>query len=466
MTTFSFVLQGLHEGVQNLISSILQGKKYRTYPEELRNFAINLHFYSPRAYLFINENFGDLLPCLSPLRTYLRQYDFKPGISPEALESARRLIEEGKQKGKHIMFNLTCDEMAIRPQPEWDASKKVMIGYVDYGSSKVPVDDMSKSTLASNALVFMLVAINSHFKIALAYYLIKSADGDNKEILLKDVLDACFENEIDVRNITFDGIGSNVTMARSLGAELRQSTTEVFFDYPVGTETKKIRVTLDSCHALKLVRNIFTKYNIVNERGETISFQCIKDLQKLQEKEELTHLANKLRKKHIYFNNDIMKVSIAAQTLSSSVAKALDFCREDLGLPEFKEAGATSEFCQNVNDSFDILNSRNIYNKNPGKHAISRSNLKSMKIKVNHLVHYFESLTINGTPILKTKQNTGFLGLITGLRNMIAIAEDLFATFHNFDFLLTYKFSQDHLETFFSCIRRLGGFNNNPTASI
>jgi len=29
--------------------------------------------------------------------------------------------------------------------------------------------------------------------------------------------------------------------------------------------------------------------------------------------------------------------------------------------------------------------------------------------------------------------------------------------------VLTYKFSQDHLETFFSSIRKMGGFCNNPT---
>lgn len=33
------------------------------------------------------------------------------------------------------------------------------------------------------------------------------------------------------------------------------------------------------------------------------------------------------------------------------------------------------------------------------------------------------------------------------------------------DYILTYKFSQDHLEIFFSSIRAMGGFNNNPTAT-
>lgn len=34
-----------------------------------------------------------------------------------------------------------------------------------------------------------------------------------------------------------------------------------------------------------------------------------------------------------------------------------------------------------------------------------------------------------------------------------------------FNYLLTYKFRQDHLETFFSAIRSRGGHNNNPTAT-
>jgi len=32
-------------------------------------------------------------------------------------------------------------------------------------------------------------------------------------------------------------------------------------------------------------------------------------------------------------------------------------------------------------------------------------------------------------------------------------------------FLLSYKFSQDHLEMLFSAIRSKGAFNNNPTVS-
>lgn len=448
--------------MQNLLTSILQGKNYKTYPEELRNFALNLHFYSPSAYSFLNENFGGLLPGLSTLRGYLQHYNLQPGISMEALQSAKRLMAEGKRNGKDIVFNLTCDEMAIRQKVEWDGNAKKMVDYVDYGSSQIPLDDKSRSTLASNAMVFMLVALNSHFKIALSYYLVKSSDGADKEVLLKEVLNACFENGIDILNLTFDGISSNITMVENFGAKLRHSTSEVFFNYTSSGKTRKIQVTLDSCHALKLVRNTVAKHNITDPVGNVISFNHIKALQQLEEREQL-HAATKLRGKHIYFQNEVMKVNLAAQTLSSSVAKALDFCRIDLALEQFKDSAATSTFCQNVNDAFDILNSRNIFSKCPGKHAITRQNLEEKEKKVNELVDYFKSLQINGTNILKTKQHTGFFGLITGMQNSIAISRELFQTFESFNFVLTFKFSQDHLETFFSCIRRLGGCNNNPT---
>jgi len=41
-----------------------------------------------------------------------------------------------------------------------------------------------------------------------------------------------------------------------------------------------------------------------------------------------------------------MKVSIAAQVFSTSVANALIFCEQDLHLPEFIGCGATANFCR------------------------------------------------------------------------------------------------------------------------
>jgi len=46
-------------------------------------------------------------------------------------------------------------------------------------------------------------------------------------------------------------------------------------------------------------------------------------------------LANKLTTTHLDWKRNVMKVKIAAQTFSSSVADALDFFRQ-LNIPDFK----------------------------------------------------------------------------------------------------------------------------------
>jgi hypothetical protein len=63
----------------------------------------------------------------------------------------------------------------------------------------------------------------------------------------------------------------------------------------------------------------------------------------IQEEEGL-HAANKLRKAHLDWGRQKMKVSLATQTLSRSVADAIKFCRERLLLPQFQGSEATEEF--------------------------------------------------------------------------------------------------------------------------
>jgi len=52
--------------------------------------------------------------------------------------------------------------------------------------------------------------------------------------------------------------------------------------------------------------------------------------------------------------------------------------------------------------------------------------------------------------------------LILGLKNLIKLYEHFILEEH-VKYLLTYKLSQDHIETTFSAFRSRGGYNNNPT---
>ncbi|KAL3240150.1 hypothetical protein MRX96_047979 [Rhipicephalus microplus] len=149
-------------------------------------------------------------------------------------------------------------------------------------------------------------------------------------------------------------------MASFLGADLRcrspgfNTSFQCLEDCP-----SKVFVILDACHMIKLVRNCLGSVNHLTDiQGRKVKWSYIEALEALQEKEGL-HLGNKLTKVHLEWAKQKMKVRLAVQTLSSSVADALDFCEYKLKLPQFQGAHATAEFIRIFDRLFDILNSRN-----------------------------------------------------------------------------------------------------------
>lgn len=120
-----------------------------------------------------------------------------------------------------------------------------------------------------------------------------------------------------------------------------------------------------------------------------VSWKYVEDLHSLQESEGL-HVANKLRKAHIAWRDQTMKVKLAAQTLSESVATAFDFLR-DKGVSEFIGSEATSKFFRSFNILFDILNSRS--NKGYSfKKALNEINFLSTRCKLLEIYNYISSI--------------------------------------------------------------------------
>ena len=159
-----------------------------------------------------------------------------------------------------------------------------------------------------------------------------------------------------------------------------------------------------------------------------------------------------------------MKVNLAAQTLSSSVADALEFCEGTLKLPQFQGCKATVKFIRVFGCLFDILNSRNPLARN-FKAPIRKSNYSYIKSNLDEAGKYIRKLKCSdGKPILTSKQKTGFLGFLVCIDSVLGLAKDLiFPEKPVLKYLLMYKISQDHLELFFSAVRACGAWNNNPT---
>ena len=231
----------------------------------------------------------------------------------------------------------------------------------------------------------------------------------------------------------------NFSMMTHLGASLNHKCLKTSFKNPADPENK-VSVLFDACHMLKLVRNTLGAVGVlIDGDGGKIEWRYITELQKLQEKEGL-HLGNKLRASHVKFHSQKMKVKLAAQTLSSSVAQAIQFCDETLKLPQFRGSAATVRFITMINNLFDVLNSRNPLGKG-FKAPLKRSNRDTWEPLMEDAFKYILNLkTLEGVSILETNKKTGFIGFLICIRSVWEIFEE----YVNKDnapllYLLTYK---------------------------
>lgn len=249
----------------------------------------------------------------------------------------------------------------------------------------------------------------------------------------------------------------NLSMCVSLGADFNTKTP--FITNSITNE--KIFTFHDQAHMIKLIRNTFGDKKILkNGEGKFIEWKYIEKLYEKQQNEGLT-LATKLTSRHVYYKNEKMNVRLAAQVLSNSVGDALLYLKnEDV---EFKGCEATAQFCHMINNAFDIMNSRKLYSNKPYNNAISSKTFSQYKTFTNQFNDYVETLELeDGVKVIESKRKTGFKGMIMGLYSALDLFELLVSKNH-LTFLLTYKLSQDHLETFFSAVRSRGGYNDNPT---
>jgi hypothetical protein len=152
-------------------------------------------------------------------------------------------------------------------------------------------------------------------------------------------------------------------MCEALGVNLDIDNFTGYFNHPANKE-HRIQIMLDPCHMIKLIRNTFeTQKVIYNLKNQKIKLRYIEKLHELQERENL-RAGNKLRKRHMNFRKQIMKFNLAVQTLSASVADAIEFCDKDMNYSDFKGSAATVEFIRILDrDEFDHLISRNPYGK-------------------------------------------------------------------------------------------------------
>lgn len=426
----------------------------RQYDAQLRSFALTLHYYSPRAYEYVRSKFHDILPHAKTISKWYGTIGGKPGINLEALSYIKQRVNNTDYS---LVASLMFDEMAIRQHVEFDGTK--FSGYTDMGDNIV-CDD---TNVASEALVFMIVCINNAWKIPIAYYLINKITAEQKSNLVLQCISAVSSTGLKIVTVTCDGMSTNISTLKLLGCNFDNMTSlQTFFLHPERKE--KIFAFLDPCHMLKLVRNTLgDEKTLIDGNGQCVQWSDLVILHNLQENEGM-HLGNKLRTSHIDYRNQKMKVRLAAQIFSTSVANALSFCKNNLKLKEFQFCEGTIQFLHTFNDLFDILNSRSI--KQSGyKQPLNEQNKELIIKKLEQTKQYILSLkTKNGQLLIKSRKKTGFLGFLICINSILVLYDEVCEKMQLLKYIPCYKISQDHIELLFGSIRHHGGHNSNPTA--
>lgn len=260
------------------------------------------------------------LPHQRTIRKWYESINGKPGCTSEALVALKIRTEAGAANGKKIICNLVMDEMSIRRQIIFNSAAMKYYGYCDFGN---PFSDNEEKIEAKEALVFLVNAVNDHFKIPVAYYFVHGLNANEKCNIVQEVLIFLNQADIEISSLTFDGAPTNISMARQLGACFDANNITPWFNHPV--TNKPVGIFWDICHMLKLIRNTLACHKeFYDSEGRSIKWAYFEELERLQSIEGVL-LANKLKKQHIQFEGQKMKTSLAAQTFSHSVAAAMEY---------------------------------------------------------------------------------------------------------------------------------------------
>jgi len=147
---------------------------------ELRTFALTLHFYSPSAYNYVKDAFNKSLPHPSTIKKWYSTVDGAPGFTEESFKVVRSKVTEKAQKNKKLVCGIIVDEMSIRDDLHFNGKR--LQGYINFGLKTT--ENAGSVLVAKEVIVFLIVALNSHWKIPVGYFLIGGLNAPERAKLV------------------------------------------------------------------------------------------------------------------------------------------------------------------------------------------------------------------------------------------------------------------------------------------
>ena len=214
------------EGVaKQLFSDQAQNMTFSTkmshcYSQETKQFAMTLHYYSPKAYDFVRKVL--YLPHPSSIRSWAASVDCEPGFLCDVINLIGNMATNNTTVSDVVLI---VDAMAIHKGTWWDPRKRCFVGNVDYGTAIPEASD----DLATEVLVFLICGVKGHWKHPVGYFLQNKISADVQAQLIKDCIGLLHTSGLRVVALVFDGTFGNQSTAVQLGCDMDVSNIQSYF---------------------------------------------------------------------------------------------------------------------------------------------------------------------------------------------------------------------------------------------
>ena len=435
-----------------------------------------MHGKSPAAYRELQDSGALILPSERVLRHYKNYFKPKAGINPENNEALREKAISLTGIQRYVV--VVMDEMKIQSNLVFDKHSGDLIGFVDLGDPMTNYASLGdEDIMATHALAFLVRGMCSDLKHIIAYYFTENVTSYQLMSVFWKVV-GVLELSINlwVCGAVNDGASPNrkffdlhAKFVKDLECDVVYKVQNIF------AMTRFIYFFADSCHLIKTARNCLynsgsgSQSRLMWNHGQYLLFKHIADLF-YSDQEFALHTLPKLSLDHIVLTSySKMKVKLATQVLSRSVAIALEESGKE-------DVTGTAQFCRMMNDFFDCTNVRSLT-----EHVRKRNHfikpyvtadderfawLKNVFLK--YLDDWKESTMQREGEYSADDRGKMFLSLQTYRGLKISIFSHIeaiqFLLSEGFQYGLSERFMQDVLEDYFGHQRAKGGHSDNPTA--
>ena len=456
---------------------LLQSEKFgRRYHPQIIRFALSLHGKSPAAYRELRDSGALILPSERVLRDYKNYFKPKAGLNIENIDHLQKKASSLSGMQRYVV--VVMDEMKIQSNLVFDKHSGDLIGFVDLGDPMTNYASLGdEDVIATHALAFLVRGMCSDLKHVIAYYFTENVTSYQLMSLFWKVIGVL---ELSVNLWVCAAVNDGASPNRKFFDLHAKYVSNLHLDVVhkvqnIFATSRFIYFFADACHLIKTTRNCL--YNSGSgshsrymwNNGNHLLFRHIADLF-YSDQEFSLHTLPKVSLDHIVLTSySKMKVKLATQVLSRSVAVALEESGKE-------DVLGTAQFCRMMNDFFDCTNVRSLT-----EHTRKR----------NHLIKPYETPDDERFSWLKdvflkyledwrvsTMQREGnysaddrvkmFLSLQTYKGLKISVHSHIeaiqFLLAEGFQYVLSERFMQDVLEDYFGHQRAKGGHSDNPTA--